>query len=170
MKTARLFLRKPELSDAEAIFQGWSSDPEITRYLGWPRHRSLEDTRAFLQFSDEEWRENGFGPYLIARDGVLVGSTGLHRESAHLAETGYVLTKAAWGQGVASEALAAMVIRAQEVGLIRVEARCHVDNRASARVLEKCGFLREGVHRKHTVFPNLGTVEPQDVECWARVF
>jgi len=53
--------------------------------------------------------------------------------------------------------------------VIRLHDLCHPDNIASACVLAKAGFLREGVLRRHTCFPNIGLDEPQDVEIWARV-
>ena len=56
IETARLTLRQPGLDDASAIFERYASDPEVTRLLGWPRHRMVEDTEAFLRFSAEEWK------------------------------------------------------------------------------------------------------------------
>ena len=74
-----------------------------------------------------------------------------------------------WGRGLATEAAVAMTRLADDLGMIRLHALCHPDNTASARVLAKAGFLREGVLRPHTCFPNIGLEEPQDVEIWARV-
>jgi [ribosomal protein S5]-alanine N-acetyltransferase len=54
VETPRLILRKPVHEDAEAIFLRYSSDPEVTRLLGWTRHSSLQATYAFLQFSVAE--------------------------------------------------------------------------------------------------------------------
>ena len=48
IETARLVLRKPTSADAEAVFHRYSSDPEVTKFLGWSRHRSVEQTRVFL--------------------------------------------------------------------------------------------------------------------------
>jgi RimJ/RimL family protein N-acetyltransferase len=49
-------------------------------------------------------------------------------------------------------------------------ALCHPGHRASWRVLEKCGFEREGLLRRYAAFPNLGAEDPGDVLCYARVF
>src|SRR6185295_14710351 len=87
--------------------------------------------------------------------------------STSRAMTGYVLAKDAWGRGYATEALSAMVGVAKNSGLRRLYALCHHEHRASARVLEKCDFAREGVLRAHVAFPNLIPVEPQDVACYA---
>ena len=164
LTTARLVLRKPAASDAQAIFARYASDRVALRYIGWPAHESLDATRAFLAFSDAEWRRWPAGPYLIcSRDsGVLLGGTGFAFESAERAATGYVLARDAWGKGFATEALRAVVEIAAPLGVARLTAICHVEHRASWRVLEKAGFVREATLPRHQVFPNLGP-EPQDV-------
>jgi RimJ/RimL family protein N-acetyltransferase len=83
--------------------------------------------------------------------------------------TGYVLAKDAWGKGYATEALAAMVEVARRIGVVRVYALCHPQHRASWRVLEKCGFDRDGSWTEPMEFPNLARGVPQDVLCYARV-
>jgi len=168
--TERLVLRRPVASDASAVFARYASDPEVTRYLSWPRHRSIEDTSMFLQFSDMEWAR-GVGPYLIeARaGGRLLGATGLGFETPQRAATGYVLARDAWGQGYATEALRAVVEVAAKVGVQRLYALTHTEHSASWHVLEKCAFAREGVLRSHTEFPNLRPGELSDVLCYARV-
>lgn len=170
LTTARLVLRRPRADDAAAILATYAGDPEVTRLLAWPRHRSIEDTRDFVAWSASVWDSRPAGPYLILESGDrIVGSTGLDVETTHRAATGYVLSRQAWGRGLATEAVRAMVSLADSMGLVRLYALCHPDNTASARVLVKAGFAREGVLRRHTEFPNLGVDGPQDVDCWARV-
>ncbi len=165
--TSRLALRRPGPADAEAIFE-YASDPEVTRLLAWPRHTAVADSRGFLRFSDEAWAI-GPGPYLIVDgDGGVVGSSGLEVETPYRAATGYVLARRVWGRGYATEVAVAMAGIAAELGIRRLYALCHTENRASARVLAKAGFTCEGVLRRHTVFPNLDPTAAQDVECWAR--
>src|SRR5687768_6930759 len=95
IETARLLLSPPQQSDAEAIFERYASDPEVTRFLGWPRHRSIADTHAFLTFSGQEWERWPAGPYMIRsrNTGQLLGGTGFGFETPDLAVTGYVLAK-----------------------------------------------------------------------------
>ena len=170
LQTARLLLRRPVASDAPAIFERYASDPDVTRYLAWRRHQALDQTEAFVDLSDAEWARWPVGPLLIClRDGgALIGGTGLSFETQHRAATGYVLAKDQWGKGYATEALAAIVELAGSVGIQRLYATCHVDHRASARVMEKCGFEREALMRRHSMFPNL-TSEPADVLQYARI-
>ena len=170
LTTARLLLRRPVASDAEGIFARYSSDPEVTRYVGWPTHRHVDDTRAFLAFSDDQWDQWPAGPYLMCArgDGALLGSTGLMFETPHIAMTGYVLAADAWGHGYATEALAAMVDVAWTTGVERLYALCHAGHRASAHVLEKCGFGLEQTRRAYAEFPNLRPGRLEDVLCYAR--
>jgi ribosomal-protein-alanine N-acetyltransferase len=172
IETPRLVLRRPLPIDVEAIFARYASDPEVTRFMSWPAHRSLADTRAFLAFSEAEWSRWPAGPYLVRSraDGALLGSTGLAFETPHRAQTGYVLARDAWGRGYATEALRAIVEVARTVGVGRLYAICHTEHRPSWRVLEKCGLAREGTLQRYANFPNLSPGEPCDVYRYVMVF
>jgi len=171
LETARLVLRRPAVKDVKTMFARYSSDPDVTRFLGWPRHQSPADTRKFIRFSDAEWHHWPAGPYLVCsrETGALLGSTGLSFETPYRAVTGYALAKDSWGHGYATEALQAMVEVARSVGVRRLYALCHTEHCASWRVLEKCGFIREGILRCHSEFPNLAPSEICDVLCYAKV-
>ena len=170
LETERLILRRPRPEDAEAIYTRYASDPDVARYMGFPQHRSIEATTAFLERNEDEWKKKGAGAYVIeSRDGRFLGGTGIHVETAYRAATGYVLAKDAWGQGYATEAMTVLVALAPQLQIVRLYALTHLENRPSWRVLEKCGFQREAVLRRHFVFPNLGP-EPCDVYLYARIF
>ena len=64
LETERLILRRPRYDDARAIFDRYASDGEVTHYLSWRRHHSIEDAEVFVSFSDSEWTRWGCGPYL----------------------------------------------------------------------------------------------------------
>jgi ribosomal-protein-alanine N-acetyltransferase len=171
IETAHLRLRRPRATDADMVFQRYASDPHVTRYLGWPTHRSVADTDGFLAYCDSEWERWPTGPYLIeSRTGALLGSTGLGFETPHQAVTGYVLARDAWGHGYATEALSAMRDLAHSLGVVRLYALCHPEHRASQRVLEKCGFVQECTLRGHSEFPNLAPGVPADVLCYSAIF
>jgi RimJ/RimL family protein N-acetyltransferase len=171
VETRRLVLRRPVPEDAESILARYAGDAEVTRYLSFARHRSLSDTHAFLKWSDAEWARWPGGPYLVESrgSGELLGSTGFGFETPQRASTGYVFARETWGHGFATEALQAVVAVAQEMALRRLYALCHVDHLVSAHVLEKCGFAREGLLRRNSLFPNLEPRELHDVFCYARV-
>lgn len=159
IETERLQLRRPRAGDAAAIFAGYSADPEVTRYLGWPRHRSITDTDSFLVYAGQKWDRDQVGPYLVFDriDSTLLGGTGLELEDPETAMTGYVIARSAWGRGFATEALQCMLRVGAGLALKRVQALCHPDHAASIRVLEKCGFELAGNPRQQIEFPNIGT-------------
>src|SRR5262249_39849108 len=155
-------------SDAGAIFARYAADPEVTKYVGWPIHQTIDDTRGFLAFDDSQWEKWPAGAFLCwsRETGALFGSTGLLFETPRRAMTGYVFAKGVWGRGYATEALAVMVDLSRTLGVVRLFALCHAEHRPSARVLEKCGFSLEGTLRRYAEFPNLGSPDPQDVLCY----
>ena len=90
--------------------------------------------------------------FAIADSDEAIGGIGLtllndvHRRSA---EVGFWLGEPHWGKGIASSALLALTEYAfANFDLVRLQANAFEWNRASARVLEKCGFIREGRLRK----------------------
>ena len=158
IRTPRLLMRRPRRDDAEAVFSGWASDPVATRYLSWSTHEAIADTIDFLGFSDDEWARWPLGPLLIedVQTGVVLGSSGLAFETDRRAEVGYVFAPSAWGQGYATEAVAALVTFAGRMAPLSLFAHVHPDNTASIRVLEKCGFAYQGRVEACKPFPNLG--------------
>ncbi len=172
IETARLVLRRPRPEDATRVFARYSSDPEVTRLMGWPTHTNIHQTIAFVDFAHSVWSKDPAGPLLIEcrETGKLLGSTGLDFETPYRAATGYVLARDAWGKGYATEALQAMVALAAECNVARLYAICHFSHAASAHVLEKGGFAREALLRKFLVFPNSGDPYPADVLLYAHLF
>jgi [ribosomal protein S5]-alanine N-acetyltransferase len=64
------------------------------------------------------------------------------------AEIGYWLAEPFWGKGIATGAVRALVpVAFEKTGVVRIQAGIFANNPASMRVLEKCGFVREAVHR-----------------------
>jgi ribosomal-protein-alanine N-acetyltransferase len=172
IETDRLLLRRPVAADAAAVFARYGADPAATRFLGWRTQRSITDAQTFIAFCDVEWEQRGVGPYLIyAREGGrLLGSAELGMESPRQAVVGYVLASDAWGKGYATEALSALRDLAAQLGVLRLYAMCHFDNRASWRVMEKCGFRREAILRGRANFPNLQPGLAADVLCYSMFF
>ena len=152
LETERLILRKMVLNDAEAVF-AYASNSEVSRYTLWEAHRSIEDSRAFLEFATQKY-ENGGEPdwgIVYRGNGCLVGACGLvNWEAEHArAEVGFVLSREYWGRGLMSEAVRAILrFGFERMNLNRIEARCIAENAASARVMEKAGMVYEGTLRQ----------------------
>jgi ribosomal-protein-alanine N-acetyltransferase len=169
IRTARLVLRPPVAEDAPAIFATYSSDPEAVRYMSFARHEKVSSTEWFVSMAVHTWKTHGTGVYLAFVGDTLIGSTGLHVDTAgepgHVS-TGYILGRAFWGQGYATEACRAMIELARTRGDRRISSYCHRDHVASAHVLEKCGFVFQGIVPRDRVLPNLGP-DPQDARRYA---
>jgi RimJ/RimL family protein N-acetyltransferase len=171
IETERLLLRRPRESDEPAIFTRYASDPDVTRYMSFLTHRSLNDAHAFVQWSDVIWaRWQRAGPLLVfARDGVtLLGGAGIANDTDTVAQIGYVLARDAWGRGYATEALLASIEAARIAGVRRLEAGVHVEHQRSCRVLEKAGFVRERIRpARPGDFPNLPVASVRDTALYA---
>jgi RimJ/RimL family protein N-acetyltransferase len=166
---ARLRLRRPKESDADALFM-IGSDPEVARYADWPLNTEKGPALDRLRKRAELW-DSGVEYYWVMTlpyDDRAIGAVST-RVTQHAADVGYLLDRREWGHGYATEAARAIVAWAFSVPSIRrVWATCDTENLASARVLEKVGLEREGTLRRAIVRPNLSN-EPRDAFVYARV-
>lgn len=168
--TERLHLRPITLADAERVFDRYCHDPRVTRYMSWKPHRTVEETRDYLRQRIDDNEAGRTAGYLIfLRDGDrLLGSVGGKIDGATV-QFGYCLARDAWGHGFATEAARTFVAAAwTQPEIWRVQAFCDVENRTSARVLEKIALKHEGTLRRYMMLPNLGET-PRDVHCYAAV-
>jgi [ribosomal protein S5]-alanine N-acetyltransferase len=167
LRTARLVLRRPQLADVDAVW-AYASDPRVTRYMSWATHTDRAETLAWFGGVVAGWDQGTGEMYLVCdpASGEVLGAAGCHRGTAYRAVLGYVYRPEAWGRGVATEACTALVALARTQGYARVEAGCHADHTASARVLEKSGLVFEGILRSYLVFPNLDPVHPADLRMY----
>jgi ribosomal-protein-alanine N-acetyltransferase len=111
--------------------------------------RSIDEVSTMLDDYAARLRAGEPSRWAIAstRDDNLIGTCGFHTWSPRdrRAELGYDLAPPFWGRGIVSDAVAATVAAAFESdALNRVDAFVMVENVRSYRVLEKCGFNREG--------------------------
>ena len=124
-------------------FMEWAGDPEVTKSLFWDHYPDLASAEKFMIEIGEKH------PWLMAIrvNGKARGAISLDPgkgKFAHKAELGYVMARAEWGQGLASEAVKLTLARGfQELGIERIEAFVDPANVGSVRVLEKCGLERE---------------------------
>lgn len=152
LETERLVLRQIRADDADALF-AFFSDEEVSS----KRHRSVEDSQAFIQQLQQWYQAHENLEWGITRKGddVLIGTCGFYAfdEGFHRAETGYELLKACWRQGIMSEALTAILTFAfTTMRLHRIEAVVDEGNERSQGLLRKLGFVHEGTLRQRQFF------------------
>jgi ribosomal-protein-alanine N-acetyltransferase len=163
METERLVLTRFRPEDAEAIFYTYASKPEATRFMMWPMHQSISDTRSYLNYALQGWHQGidySFAVRLKSSN-RLIGSCGLMNDEGKI-QFGYILGPAHWNNGYATEttrALLAEVRRHPEV--YRINTFADTENTASIHVLKKCGLEEEVVLEKWFRFPNQNN-QPKD--------
>lgn len=162
----RVTLRAPTIDDAEQLFERITSDPEVSRYLAWRPHPDIAETRRVIT---DVFNTAGEVTWLIdLRGGRPIGACGWHHPKPHIIEFGYYLGRPWWGHGFMSEAVSLLIEEAQRnPAAYRMSAHCHVDNTASARLLQRSGLTLEGRLARYAVLPNLSE-EPQDCLLFAK--
>ena len=164
--TARLLLRPIQADDAAAIFNSYGHDAEVTRFLTWRPHESIEATNGFVQACLNAETSHTYMVTLPAT-GEVVGVFDLRTPSKTRVEFGYALARSHWGQGLMTEALTEVVEWAlRQPSIWRIGAVADIENIGSMRVMEKAGLKREGVLRRWLVHPNTSP-DPRDCVSFA---
>lgn len=161
LMTQRLVLRRLTSDDCDMMFGNWAGDPAVTEYLRWDAHRDWIVTMEYLNEIVKQYARPDFYDWGICdrSTGVLMGSISItpaercEREQPYIWKNvktellgemwqiGYVLGRKWWGQGLATEAAAA--VRDYWFGTVGAPwlAGFHASrNVASSRVLAKTGF------------------------------
>lgn len=151
IKTERLLLRRFRMNDAQRMFDCWANDERVTRYLTWNPHGEVGVTKYILGMWCYEYDKPTHYQWAIEYDGELVGSISIvgFDDMSDRAEIGYCMGFDYWGKGIMTEAVGAVVeFLFNEVGCNRIEIDHLLENPASGRVAQKCGFTKEGVRRE----------------------
>jgi len=141
---------RPE--DAPALVKH-ANNPKVARNLrdGFPYPYTLTDARRWLEMVGDNRSDLILA---IEIDGEAAGGIGIHAGKdvyRYNGEIGYWLSEQHWGKGIMSGAVASLVDHAFLKTLwLRIFATIFQNNPPSMRVLEKCGFSREAIH-KNTV-------------------
>jgi ribosomal-protein-alanine N-acetyltransferase len=153
IETERLILRRFEIDDAESMYKNWASDTQVTKFLTWPTHAGVEDSKNIIEL----WRKDAdtLSSYQwcieLKELGEPIGSIAVVHmdEEAGVVEIGYCIGRQFWGQCITTEAFDALInFFFEEVQVNRIEARHDRNNPASGRVMQKCGLVREGMKRQ----------------------
>jgi ribosomal-protein-alanine N-acetyltransferase len=151
IETPRLLLRRMRLSDDKDMYD-YACRADVTRYLLWSPHPDLAYTREYLKYIATRYAAGTFYDWAVVQkdSGRMVGTCGFASIDAQneCAEIGYVLNPRVWGQGIATEAVEAVLsFGFHRLLLHRIEARFIVGNDASLAVMRKVGMTFEGYRR-----------------------
>lgn len=150
IETQRLILRPLNLDDAQEAYDGWTGDAEANKWVSWLPHESIDSVVDWLK--EISWdqnvtegfpRDNYIWGFVLKETGKLFGSGGLIWEDAYqLYQVGYNINKSYWNKGYTTEAMRAILdFSIKNLGLKRVAGGHAKENLASAKVLEKLGFV-----------------------------
>ena len=154
IETDRLILRRFELSDAQAMFDNWASDDEVTKYLTWPSYTDVSAVEQKLEQWVSQYGQDDCYRWAITlkeNDPQPIGSIDVchWREDGEAPEIGYCMGRRWWHRGIMSEALGAVIeFMFDRVGVERIVARHDVNNPHSGGVMRKCGMKFEGILEK----------------------
>lgn len=155
LRTSRLVLRALRLADAGDYF-AFAGDPQVTRFLRWGPHASLQETEDYLAeiLTRSPRQVDGLWGIELVQEHRLVGTIHLMDIDLHdlKADVGIVVNAQYWSSGIGSEALhRVLALCFQELGLQRVQGFPITENTAARRVGEKCGMIHEGTLRSFTL-------------------
>lgn len=148
IETARLVLRTFRHEDSRDFYE-YAKSAHVGPGAGWRPHKDEAETKAIIEMFLQEG--NVWAVTTKTLDKVI-GSIGLHndlmRPGINGKMLGYAFSDAYWGHGIATEAAKAVIRHGfQSMGLEIISVVHYPDNLKSARVIEKCGFVKEGVLR-----------------------
>ena len=127
LETDRLILRPFTLEDADTMYKNWASDPDVTKYLPWTPHESVQVTRSLLEDWISQYEKDDYYHWTIVlkeNGEEPIGSISAVQkdDTIKMVHIGYCIGKKWWKQGITSEALAALIkFFFEEVGVNRIE-------------------------------------------------
>jgi RimJ/RimL family protein N-acetyltransferase len=155
LETERLRLRWITDSDAGALYEVYG-DPQVARFLSFPPFSEPIQAEKMAARAQAGYADGTGVNFVLERreDGKVLGNCMLFRfhDESRRAEIGYSLARAHWSKGYMHEALTALIDYAFGVlNLNRLEADIDPRNPSSAKILERLGFVKEGVLRERWV-------------------
>lgn len=135
------------------MYYNWASDPEVTKYLTWPAHSSVEVSEAVLRDWASQYDSKEFYQWAIELNDLEqpIGSIGAVKvnNDTESVTIGYCIGKEFWNKGYTTEALTAVIrFFLGEVGVGRVEAYHDSNNPNSGKVMAAAGMEYEGTLRR----------------------
>lgn len=164
IETKNLVLRPFEHKDIEAVYKNWTSDPEVTQYLTWNSHKSLEDSEQYVYecITNYNEHENFYNWAIVLKEiDEPIGSIGAVNvdDFSEKVEVGYCIGRNWWNKGIMTEALGAVIdYFFNEIGTNRIEAKHDIVNVASGKVMIHCGLKYEG-RQKQSQRNNRGLID-----------
>ena len=152
IETERLLLRPFRMEDADVMYRNWASDPDVTRYLTWNAHPSVEVTKQILASWTKSYSDPAYYQWAIELKEIMepIGSIAAVEvnENTEAVTIGYCIGRKWWHQGIMSEAAQAVIDFFFDQ--VRANSICSYhdpNNPHSGMVMKHCGMKFEGIRR-----------------------
>ena len=152
LETDRVIIRRFTIEDAKDMFNNWTSDKDINKYMLWDLHCTIDDSIKTIEFYIKCYENNSSYIMFAIVDKIsneVIGSISYNLNRRHdYASIGYLLCKKMQNKGIMTEAINVFTnYLFNELKCNRIEAEVIKDNIPSIKLLEKCGFKEEGLIR-----------------------
>jgi RimJ/RimL family protein N-acetyltransferase len=136
--------------DDRAVVLSLMGDPLVQEWLNMPRQPGDRDFDSLVRTVRNGWRTGDRFDYVVTEgdDDVSLGAVIASRRHRDNYEIAYLAREAGRGRGLLTRAVTLLCNVLLDAGIGRLELRTHVENGASQRLAERCGFTREGTERK----------------------
>ena len=158
LETERLILRKFKIEDAEGVFKNWATDPNTNKFLSWPLHKDVEETKGVVRKWISEYETGGYNWIVEVKETHEVIGNIAEQGKSNRHKTislGYCYGSKFWNKGYATEALRRVIeYLLNEQDFYLVEANHRSSNPASGRVMQKAGMKYDGTLRDRRINPD----------------
>ena len=145
LETERLILRPFEKTDTYQMFHNWASDPEVTKYMTWNPHESIETTKKIIDMWIEEYQK-------AERINFAIGGIDVCGYIEGTPVIGYVLSRKYWNNGYMTEAGLEVIKFLKSLGYNKIKIDAVIENIGSNKVIQKLGGKL--INQKEEYFEN----------------
>ena len=141
LETERLILRPFSITDAYDMFNGWTSDEEVCKYVTWTVHKNVEETADLLSYWELQYDipERINFAIVLKENGKLIGGIDVVGYEEGIPVIGYNISRSYWNNGYVTEACKKVIDFLFELNHSKVRIDAMVENIASNKVIIKCG-------------------------------
>lgn len=155
----KIQLEPAKPGDGSLIYESWGKNRENFKYLSVFPQQNPEDAATYLKMA---LKDENRAFHIVEMQSSKIAGLIKAKIEGHRALVGYVIDKKYWGKGYATEAVSFILEELNKSKSVkRIWATCALNNPGSSRVLEKNGFIREGILRNWIVYPSQGNA-PHD--------
>ena len=143
LETERLILRQLTEEDAKIVFENWTSDDEVSKYVRWNTHKNIEETVEYIKNTEKRVKEGNYYEWgiVLKEENEPFGAISAFPSEDDRFEIGYNIAKKHWRKGYTTEALKKVLeYLSKELGIKRFICSHATLNPASGAVMKKAGF------------------------------